>query len=288
MSLGVVIKGPEGVVLAADSRVSLEAHVVGIANPLFINYDNASKLLTFGKPHNSVAAVTYGVAVIGQRTAHSFLPELENVLETKHPKEAATVDEYANIIRDFYTDRWNDVMPQDYQGPDMTFIVGGFDPGAAYGKVYVIGIPHNPGPTPRNVGDDEFGMTWGGQLQIATRLIHGYDPALPALLKQHLSIDDQAWATLQPELAKAVELGVPYNVLPLQDCVKLAIFLIRTTITAQSLAVALRGVGGFIDVATITRTEGLRYVQRKRVRGEFGSVSEEPPGEDDDNDAPNG
>ena len=76
MSLGVGIKGPEGIVLAADSRVTLEASRPG--GPVIpVNYDNATKLLSFSKPHNHVGVVTYGAAVIGQRTAHSFVPEFE-------------------------------------------------------------------------------------------------------------------------------------------------------------------------------------------------------------------
>ena len=74
MSLGVVIKGTEGLVLAADSRVTLEAQRLGRAS-FPVNFDNASKLLSFSKPHNFVGAVTYGLAVIGKRTAHSFIPE---------------------------------------------------------------------------------------------------------------------------------------------------------------------------------------------------------------------
>ena len=40
MSLAVVIKGPEGVVLAADSRVTLEAQRES-GQPIHVNYDNA-------------------------------------------------------------------------------------------------------------------------------------------------------------------------------------------------------------------------------------------------------
>jgi len=42
MSLGVVIKGPEGAVLAADSRVTLEARH-GDGMTLLVNFDNATK-----------------------------------------------------------------------------------------------------------------------------------------------------------------------------------------------------------------------------------------------------
>ena len=39
--------------------------------------------------------------------------------------------------------------------------------------------------------------------------------------------------------------------------------------TAQSLSVDVRGVGGMIDVATITRTEGVQWIQQKQLKGEI-------------------
>ena len=66
----------------------------------------------------------------------------------------------------------------------------------------------------------------------------------------------------------AVNSPIPYQFLPLQDCVDLSIFLIRTTIKLQTWLVGVRGVGGAIDVATITRIEGFRAIQQKRIVGE--------------------
>ena len=59
MSLGIGVKGPEGVVLATDTRITLTARQQG-SHPLNVNFDNATKFLTFDEPHNCVAAVTYG------------------------------------------------------------------------------------------------------------------------------------------------------------------------------------------------------------------------------------
>jgi hypothetical protein len=61
---------------------------------------------------------------------------------------------------------------------------------------------------------------------------------------------------------------IPYQFLPLQDCVDLAIFLIKTTATLQRWTTDVRGVGGATDVATITRTEGFRAIQEKRIVGD--------------------
>lgn len=269
MSLGVVIKGPEGVVLAADSRVTLQAQR-GNDPPILVNFDNATKLLSFSEPNCYVGAVTYGSAVIGQRTAHSYIPEFEIYLQKGLQEEEKSkrlgVFEFSQKLSSFFMERWREVMPSDYSGADMTFIVGGYDPGDAYGKVFVFSLPGQPEPQPRN--ENDFGMTWGGQLQIASRLIHGYDPGLMEILRQTLKINEQQINQLTQVLKAQLEFLIPYQILPLQDCIDLATFMIRTTMTAQGLSVGVRGVGGPIDVATITRTEGLRYVQQKKIHGE--------------------
>jgi len=42
--------------------------------------------------------------------------------------------------------------------------------------------------------------------------------------------------------------------------------MVRTTMDAQNLAIGVRGVGGPIDVATVTRTKGLEYIQQKKIK----------------------
>jgi hypothetical protein len=63
-----------------------------------------------------------------------------------------------------------------------------------------------------------------------------------------------------------LQMPLPLQAMPLQDCVDLAVFFIRTTIAGQSLTIGTRGVGGPIDVATVTRSRGLEFIRRKQVR----------------------
>ncbi len=260
------IKGAEGIVLAADSRVTVGALQAG-GQAVIVNFDNASKLLSFNEPHNFVGAVTYGQAIIGRRTAHSFVPEFE-VSVKDEPR--LSVDEYAQKLSDFYMRVWDEApgtpKTDEYNGPPMVFLVGGYDEGSAYGKVFLFEIPKNPKPEPRN--PDDFGMSWGGQLEIVSRIIQGFDPMLLPLVKKTLDLDDAQVEGLAKALGPALQFKVPYEILPLQDCVDLATFMIRTTISAQTLSIGVRGVGGKIEVATITKTKGLQFVQRKEIRGE--------------------
>ena len=268
MSLGVVIKGPEGVVLAGDSRVTLTS-LLPDQTPIHVNFDNATKVLQFTPPNNFVGVVTYGQAVIGTRTASSYIPEFELELrnEPDHMRRLS-VQDFAERLSGFFLKTWKAAMPSDYSGPPMVFVVAGYDQDAAHGRVFLFNVPGSPIPEPRNAGDNNFGITWGGQMDVATRLIKGFDVNLVPILAASLDKDPSVVANALEESRKYVELKIPYNVLPLQDCIDLSIFLIRTTIAAQRFGVMVRSVGGQIEVATITRTTPLTFIQKKQLVGE--------------------
>ncbi len=265
MSLAVVVKGPEGVVLAADSRATLE-FPVGKGPGVPINFDSATKILNFSRPHNYVGVVTYGTATIGLRTAHSYVPEFELTLEKEN---RLSIKKYTERLSDFFMKRWKENSPKDQEGQSMGFIVGGFDYDTAYGEVLGFEIPDNPNPQPKHSGEHEFGMSWRGQTQIANRLLNGCDPATIEVIRKALDLDEQQVEKAKEAIKSQLRFPIPFPVLPLQDCVDLAIFLIRSTITAQHFAISVRAVGGPIEVACITRTDGLQYVQKKEIRGEF-------------------
>lgn len=275
MSLGIAFKGPEGIVLAADSRVTLNAQLQPMPGvpPLILPsfFDNATKLLKV-KSQKYVGAITYGIGSIGTpqqaRTAHSYLPEFEATLTD----ERLTVQDFAQRLSDFFQARWNDAhMPNPVPpGQDMVFLVGGYDDDdAAYGKVFEFYIPSRPVPNETLPGG-QFGATWGGQAEIASRLVLGYDLRTIGIVREFLHTPAQAGQPdpLDFELKTKLQAPIPWQFLPLQDCVDLSIFLIRSTIAMQKWIIALRGVGGAIDVATITRTEGFQYVQQKKICGE--------------------
>ena len=264
MSLGVVLNGPEGVVLAADTRVTLYAQKGDGSPQMVVNFDNATKLLTFDRDHRWVGAVTYGDALIGTRTAHSLMPEFQLRLGRKRRR----ICEYAQELSDFFLERWRESgLPGEVNpGGGLSFIVGGFDEEEPYGKVFIFNVPASPRPDHQN--PESFGMTWGGQLEIASRVVLGYDPRLLLRLGERFNLSDPELKELEEDLGGRFKYTIPYEVLPLQDCVDLATFLIRTTISAQNLAVDVRGVGGTIEVATITRTDGLEWVQKKELHGE--------------------
>jgi len=277
MSLAMVFKGPEGIVLAADSRVTLNATAqINGKDYLFPStYDNATKLLTPSLQTNQthVGAVTYGAGAIGQaapRTAHSFMPEFDAQL-IKEAVGRLSVEDFSKRFSAFFMDQWNALMPAGSKpnpNENMIFLLGGFDEKSVYGRVFQVSIPSSPTPKELNAGDGNFGLVYGGQAEFSSRLLCGYDEQLVTIVKKTLSLSDDKEKELR-EALKAIATAIPFQFLPLQDCVNLSIFLIRTTITLQTWQVGIRGVGGYIDVATVTQTKGYLPVQQKKIKGEF-------------------
>lgn len=230
-----------------------------------VNFDNATKLLSFSDPNRPVGVVTYGQGIVGKtnRTAQSYLPEFEYGL----PEQRLSVQEFAQKLSTFFLDQWNAAQPENYNGPPMVFVVAGYNEFEHFGRIYLFEIPGNPEPKEQNPGPDQFGMTWGGQREFVDRIIQGYDERVIEITSKLSSLNEEQKVLLKQQLQQ-ISMQLPFQLLPLQDCVDLAIFLIRTTIDAQRLSVVLRGVGGPIEVATITRREGFRYIQRKDIVGE--------------------
>ena len=257
-------------VLAADSRVTLTV-VNQQTTPhqvLPAYYDNATKLLRVNG-QGFVGAVTYGAGAIGQRsprTAHSYLPEFEAELAVSGDKRL-TVEEFASKLSNFFMSQWQAAtMPP--QAPSIAFLVGGYDEGAPYGRVFELFIPTAPDPKEQHPGPDQFGMVWGGQRDFTDRLITGFDGQLPGIVQQILGLDDTQRDSLGADLKSRLQAQIPFAFLPLQDSVDLSILLIRTTISVQNWVMGVRGVGGPIDVATITRIDGFKPVQQKSITGE--------------------
>ncbi len=273
MSLAIVFKGAEGIVLAADSRATLHARFPQPNSEILVvpsTFDNATKLLKV-KDQNFVGAVTYGVAALGQqepRTPASLIPEFEADLANRNVRPR-NVEDFSKELSAFFLAQWNARMPANFPSSEqMYFIVGGFDQdvNAVYGRLFEFRIPGATVPVEALQGG-QFGARWGGQFEFVNRLMVGLDPNAMALIEEGLALDAAQKAALEQRLLK-LAVAIPYQFLSLQDCVDLSIFLIRATISMQKWIVGVRGVGGPIDVAAITKTAGFAAIQEKSISGE--------------------
>jgi hypothetical protein len=268
-----MIKGSEGIVLAADSRVTLLNQVAtpqaGQVLVIPATFDNATKVLKVAE-QDYVGAVTYGLGAFmtenGPRTMQSFIPEFEERLK-KDKVKRLTVGDFAKRLSDFFLEQWNALVKRGPNpGEEINFLIGGFDEGAAYGRGFLFVIPTNPSPVEQNPGPGQFGITWGGQHDAVFRLLYGYDTGVLEFLRTEFNLEPAKLAELNQKMQPLFAAGIPYQFLPLQDCVDLAIFLIKNTIDFQKFRTnVVRGVGGPVEVAIVTRDGGFRFVSQRKI-----------------------
>ena len=69
------------------------------------------------------------------------------------------VAEFTQRLSELFMDQWRSAMPPNYAGPDMVFVVGGFDDGQPYGTILEFYIPSRPTPVIKHA-PGAFGMNW--------------------------------------------------------------------------------------------------------------------------------
>jgi len=260
MTLSIVIRGADGLVFATESRTTLdwpEPLPDGSKPTMF--HDASHKLLTFKKPNNFVAAVTSGIGGIGNRSVYSFIPDIEAKI-----KGDMAVENFAKLLSNFFKAKWK-ATPEltELKNASMDFLIGGFNKKEPDSHVYGVSIPTQPKPI-----ELQNGVFWIGQKEISHRLVKGYPILFPKIVSEKLSLNDEQVKSILNVL-KPFELIFPWPGMGLQGYVDVAMLLIRTTIETQRLTVCKRECGGPIDVATITRKEGLHYVQVKEITAEL-------------------
>jgi hypothetical protein len=266
MTLAVTVVCQDGVVVAADSRTTLANH-----HMLRVGSDFTHKVFESGR----VAVTTYGEAFVADRSIASHMAEFAvgAAGDCDHPSPTA------HRLADFFGDRYDAhvaVAPDDAPPPGVAalgFLVGGYDD-AGVGEAWEVTLPDRSVDqiaTTANGG----GAAWRGQADVVTRIVRGADLELLERLASAHKATDQL--DLLAPLLDACRYRIPFDSMNLQDGIDFAVLCIRTTIDVQRLTLgpvatapefSWPGVGGPIEIATITAPRGFAWVQRTAVQGE--------------------
>jgi hypothetical protein len=72
----------------------------------------------------------------------------------------------------------------------VSFLVAGFDESVAYGRIFEASVPNSVNPIEHYTGT-VFGIRWGGQSDLANRLMNGIDPRASAIAKEQFGLTDR-------------------------------------------------------------------------------------------------
>jgi hypothetical protein len=234
MSLVVTVYVPSGIVMAADSRMTVlrseereeDGRKVKVQQQIVLS-DNAYKAVAL--PSIGVGISVYDAGVISNQPVDSHVHRFEE--EAITPK-----DDVVSCGEKFLT-----FFQTNHPNVPVGFHVAGYrvEKRASVPYVYVGHTTKQEGVRRVNVNDKgkvQYGILRSGDIQVVNRLIE----------KTQLPL---------------------FAAMPLQDAVDYAAHLIRTTIDTMRFEPRFPGVGGPIDVLAVTPTE-MRWVQRKELQGE--------------------
>ncbi len=266
MTLAVTVVCQDGVVVAADSRTTLANHRM-----LRVGSDFTHKVFESGR----VAVATYGDAFVGGRSIASHMAEFAVAESGRCEHPGPTADRLAEFFGDRYAAQMTDDSDDTSPPPVATlgFLVGGYDEGGV-GEAWEVVLPERI--VERIATTTEGGgAAWRGQSDVITRIVRGSDLELLERMADAYQLQAELHA-LTP-LLDACTYRIPFDSMNLQDGIDFAVLCIRTTIDVQRLTLgpvatlpefSWPGVGGPVEIATVTSPGGFAWVQRTNVQGE--------------------
>jgi 20S proteasome alpha/beta subunit len=272
MTIAVVIKVNDGVVLAADSATTLGAVNVTTGQLEISNiYNNANKIFNLykGLP---IGGMTWGVGNIGPASISTLSKELRRRFTTGvngHADWQLDPDDYtlravAERVREFfYDERYSQYVQQQQTttGQQTGLLIAGYSANAELPEAYLVTMEGQvcSGPDVPFTGS---GAAWWGQPEAISRVVLGISTALPQALL-NLQVD----AADVPAYVDAIKAELAQNfvadAMPIQDAIDLARWLVDLTIHFVRFCPGDATVGGPIEVAAITQHEGFKWISRK-------------------------
>ncbi len=230
MTIIIALKVAAGVVLAADSRLTVYEN----GQVVFLS-DNNFKL--FGVKGRPVGILTCGSSFLEERAVGSWLEDFTN----RVAPELQDID----AILDALTEK----LPPPQQG-SVSYLLAGFEPTATRGADAQIWKINRFSTGATNRFDlSSSAIFWDGEFEALTRLLLGFAPTYASLVAATPIKDG--------------EVRVPYYAFSLQEGVDYVEFLATSQVQFQRFVSEPQTCGGPIDIAVITPEAGFQWVRRK-------------------------
>jgi hypothetical protein len=266
VSVVIVVKVSEGLVLAADSAATLHGRIEGpqgVGEGILKTFYNAKKLLQIGD--FPIGVLTWGQAFIGPRTVESLVREWEynNCWQSKDQYKkkfgnSFAVKECAEGLRTYLAATHAEAFGHQptEERPQVGIVVAGYSEGAFFPEIWRFVLPfdsegeiHNQRPD--HDGKPDFGASWFGATDAIIRLHWGRDEAVMKIISEKFGIpNEEVREALEP-----LQYQIPFPLMPLQDAIEYANYMLNVTIGRYRFVLGPELCGGQIEIAAITPRE---------------------------------
>ncbi|WP_194727399.1 hypothetical protein [Noviherbaspirillum malthae] len=259
MTVLVSVKINDGVVMAADSASSYASGMV---------YNHSRKIVNLGEGL-PVGAMVTGNGGIGNESIETLLKDLRKRLNGDDPAysdwaldaSSYSMESIAIKLRRFLFEEKS--MPNGSNTWTKLRLCG-YSAGRPLAEVWEVSLMGESAPAPVCIqGEHEFGLRWDGEYEALDRLVFGLGTRFNEFAVKHGMEPEQAAALREALVPELYEL-LFVEAMPIQDAIDLARYLVETTIGFIKFSVSRpKGVGGAIELASITKHEGFHWVQRR-------------------------
>lgn len=262
MTVAVLVKVHDGLVLAADSATTL------IFDGSAQVYNNADKIIQLHRKL-PLAVMTWGLGQIGDASVSTASKDLRRRLMGKTPRykdwklkpKSYTVEQVVNRLVEMFHERIVAMdLPSDNPNSTLGVLVCGYSAGCDHAEAYQVLLNAGEPKIDQVAATDAFGWSAFAQTEAVGRLFHGYSPNLIEAL--HKLVPQESHEELSEALKGEVRDPV-LRAMPFPDAIALAKFLVEVTAGYSHFLFGPDTVGGPIDVAGINRHEGFKWINRK-------------------------
>lgn len=260
MTVIVSVKINDGIVMASDSAATFGTGQI---------YTNADKIVNMvkGLP---VGIMVTGEGGIGSESITTLLKDLRARLaghdtersDWKIDAQNFSIGLIAERVREFL---FEEKAKKSDTEPWMRLRICGYSSGRALPEIWEVVMRGKECDNPVVVRTEEqFGVNWDGEYEALNRLIFGVGTDAEQIVIKDGATDEQA-GELFKKLRGEMYTHLALPAMPIQDAIDLARYLVDTTIHFMKFSVLRqpKTVGGPIEIATVTKHEGFRWIQRK-------------------------
>lgn len=265
MTICIGVKVNDGVVFVADSASSIVVQGADGQQGIQRVYNHGDKVFNLyrGLP---VAAMTCGLGAFGSESISTIAKGIRK--EMMDAGSGIEPNSYSvKAITTFAYDRFL----KKFEGLDdgtravasFEFFVGGYSHDDGGSEIWKFQFAKGNATEPTLIADRGVcNIIWAGQPEACTRLVLGHASVTYDVLRRANLTHEQA-LNLVDSIRREAEAPLLAPAMPVIDAIDLAEFLAGTSAKFVKFLPGADTVGGSLDVATVTKFEGFRWVRRK-------------------------
>lgn len=262
MTICIGVRVDSGIVFVSDSAtsyVSTDQQGNAITQRVYNHADKVFNLCK-GLP---VISMTCGIGNFGKESISTIAKHIRHTIfdKTDITPENYTIENIVSYAHTIFSEKHAELDPALKLNSSFEFFVGGFSHNSCDSELWKITIVNDVIHPTLKLSDD-FNIVWAGQPEACTRLVLGVSSQTEYVLK-NAGLTDEVTAQVIDSIKAASTAPLVEPSMPINDAIHLAEFLAKTSATYVKFLPGADTVGGDLDIATITKYEGFKWIKRK-------------------------